>query len=150
MVWKSLFAVSLLVSLSIPFAQKNPSGERVLPPGVKVIWDIDKAYRETTETRERVCINGLWQWQPAEPEATQVPTDGWGYFKVPGPWPGITDYMQKRLPSRVSSSEMERCADEVGFCCLVSTADKNPLKLDKPPNRFASRICELLRCNFRE
>ncbi len=95
MVWKSLFAVSLLASLSIPFAQKNPSGERVLPTGVKVVWDIDKAYRETTETREKVCINGLWQWQPSEPEATQVPTDGWGYFKVPGPWPGITDYMQK-------------------------------------------------------
>ena len=24
----------------------------------------------------------------------EVPTDGWGYFKVPGPWPGITSYMQ--------------------------------------------------------
>ncbi len=23
------------------------------------------------------------------------PTKNWGYFKVPGCWPGITDYMQK-------------------------------------------------------
>ncbi|MEZ8219874.1 Glycosyl hydrolases family 2, sugar binding domain, partial [Candidatus Fervidibacteria bacterium JGI MDM2 JNZ-1-D12] len=95
MVWQLLFVVSLLVSLSISFAQEKPSEEGILPSGVKVVWDIDKAYRETTATRERVCINGLWQWQPADPEATQVPRDGWGYFKVPGPWPGITDYMQK-------------------------------------------------------
>ena len=26
--------------------------------------------------------------------ATEPPPDGWGYFKVPGSWPGITDYMQ--------------------------------------------------------
>ncbi len=66
-----------------------------LPEGVKAVWDLDGAYRESTPTRERVCINGLWRWQPA-PELTEtVPTDGWGYFKVPGSWPGITDYMQK-------------------------------------------------------
>ncbi|MCS7254770.1 MAG: hypothetical protein NZ781_12205 [Armatimonadetes bacterium] len=95
MVWRFLFAVGFLAGLSISLAQEKPSEEGILPPGVKVVWDIDKAYRETTATRERICINGLWQWQPASPEATQVPTDGWGYFKVPGSWPGITDYMQK-------------------------------------------------------
>ncbi|MDP2899122.1 MAG: glycoside hydrolase family 2 TIM barrel-domain containing protein, partial [bacterium] len=66
-----------------------------LPAGVKAVWDFGKAYRETTPTRERVCVNGLWRWQPAETKADRVPTDGWGYFKVPGCWPGITDYMQK-------------------------------------------------------
>jgi beta-galactosidase len=66
-----------------------------LPEGVKAVWGLDKAYREATPTRERVCINGLWRWQPA-PELTETaPTDGWGYFKVPGSWPGVTDYMQK-------------------------------------------------------
>jgi beta-galactosidase len=68
---------------------------QVLPAGVKAVWDLKTAYREATETRERLCINGLWQWQPADPLDNQVPTDGWGYFKVPGSWPGITDYMQK-------------------------------------------------------
>jgi len=66
-----------------------------LPEGVRAVWDISKAYRETTSTRERICINGLWRWQPAEAQSQQVPTDNWGYFKVPGPWPGVTDYMQK-------------------------------------------------------
>ena len=31
-----------------------------LPSGVKAVWDLDLAYRETTSTRERICINGLW------------------------------------------------------------------------------------------
>jgi hypothetical protein len=67
----------------------------VLPAGVRAVWDLDKAYREKTPTRERACINGLWRWQPAKAAGDVVPTDGWGYFKVPGCWPGIGDYMQK-------------------------------------------------------
>ena len=42
-----------------------------------------------------MCINGLWRWQPSDGTADRVPTGDWGYFKVPGSWPGITDYMQK-------------------------------------------------------
>jgi len=38
-----------------------------LPAGVRAVWDIDQAYRETTATREQLCLNGLWRWQPAEP-----------------------------------------------------------------------------------
>jgi hypothetical protein len=66
-----------------------------LPAGVRAVWDLDKAQRESTPTRERVCINGLWRWQPVETETATPPTSGWGYFKVPGCWPGITDYLQK-------------------------------------------------------
>lgn len=66
-----------------------------LPEGAKVVWELSKAHRETTPTRERICLNGLWQWQPAEAQAQQTPARNWGYFKVPGCWPGITDYMQK-------------------------------------------------------
>ena len=66
-----------------------------LPPGVSAVWDLSKAYRDTTPTRERICINGLWRWQPADAQSQQVPDANWGYFKVPGCWPGITDYMQK-------------------------------------------------------
>ena len=67
----------------------------VLPEGVKAVWDLDKAYRQKTPTRERVCINGLWRWQPVGNAGDAVPIDGWGYFKVPGSWPGHTDYMEK-------------------------------------------------------
>jgi len=40
-----------------------------LPPGVKAVWDLKKAYRAATPTRERVSINGLWRWQPAASDA---------------------------------------------------------------------------------
>ena len=66
-----------------------------LPKGVRAVWDVEKAYRRSTPTHERICINGLWRWQPADKDANVVPTEKWGYFKVPGNWPGITDYMQK-------------------------------------------------------
>ncbi len=65
-----------------------------LPPGVTAVWDAAKAVRETTPTRERLCINGLWRWQPAAENAREVPAGEWGYYKVPACWPGIQDYMQ--------------------------------------------------------
>jgi hypothetical protein len=58
-----------------------------LPPNVQAVWEMTKAYRETTPTRQRICVNGLWLFQPAETKADQVPAGNWGYFKVPGPWP---------------------------------------------------------------
>jgi len=66
-----------------------------LPQGAQVVWDMSKAYHQTSPTRERICINGLWRWQPVQAGSEQVPDGNWGYFKVPGCWPGITDYMQK-------------------------------------------------------
>jgi beta-galactosidase len=63
--------------------------------GPDVIWDITRAYWQTTSTRERICINGIWCWQPASNIAEEVPAGEWGYFKVPGCWPGTSDYMQK-------------------------------------------------------
>ena len=74
-----------------PAAQPDP----LPPPGVQAVWTLDQAFRKSTPTRECVCINGLWQWQPAVDDSRQVLNDRWGYFKVPGCWPGITDYMQK-------------------------------------------------------
>src|SRR5947207_10758290 len=68
-----------------------------LPEGVRAVWDLSKAHRERTPTRERVCLNGLWRWQPAEAkvEGAAVPAGEWGFFKTPGAWPGVTDYLQK-------------------------------------------------------
>ena len=82
-------------------ASANPGGGGpprsavALPEGVKVVWDLGRAHWDKTPTRARVCINGLWRWQPAEATAEELPVGGWGYFKVPGSWPGLTDYMQK-------------------------------------------------------
>ena len=65
-----------------------------LPPGAKAVWDMSSAYRETTPTRQRICVNGLWRWQPADGDPAEVPSDNWGHFKVPGPWPGIESWIQ--------------------------------------------------------
>jgi beta-galactosidase len=63
-----------------------------LPDGVKAVWNLDKAHRDTTPTRERICLNGLWRWQPAKDVDDSAPDDGWGYFKVPGFWQGNSNY----------------------------------------------------------
>src|SRR5579864_4097707 len=83
------------VTMGVVHAQAAAVSSVPLPPGVQAVWEPDKAYHETTATRERICMNGLWRWQPAGAQAKDVPSEAWGYFKVPGCWPGITDYMQK-------------------------------------------------------
>ncbi len=85
----------LLLSIRTTPAQEQPASK--LPDGVVAAWDLADAFRESTNTRERVCINGLWNFQPADAELSpaEVPANDWGWFKVPGCWPGITDYMQK-------------------------------------------------------
>ncbi len=88
-------ALAFIVAGAPRQAMGQEAGAVQLPPGVKAVWDVQKAYREGTPARERICINGLWLWQPATAAAEEVPAGGWGYFKVPGSWPGITDYMQK-------------------------------------------------------
>jgi beta-galactosidase len=69
--------------------------DAVLPPGVRAVWDMGKAARVSTPTRERVCINGLWRWQPADAIGDRVPSDNWGFCKVPAAW---TDTSQDIYP----------------------------------------------------
>jgi beta-galactosidase len=80
-----------LVAIMVPCLAQTVQ----LPAGIKAVWNLDQAYRETTPTRERLCLNGLWRWQPAGNDAATVPAENWGFFKVPGPWPGRSDWMQK-------------------------------------------------------
>src|SRR3954470_1208392 len=88
------FAICLLTAAAFP-ARCGAESNAALPPGVRAVWDVGRAWREATPTRERVCVNGLWRWRSAGEADDAVPIDGWGYFKVPGPWPGINDYLQK-------------------------------------------------------
>ena len=90
-VTRPLVCILLLLTAGCAYAQFAAE----LPRGVSAVWDLGKAHHETTPTRELVCINGLWRWQPADAAAEAVPADGWGYFKVPGPWPGINNWLQK-------------------------------------------------------
>ena len=90
-----LFALAAWLMAAAAGTSCPAQADAPLPGGAKVVWDLGKAYREKTPTRERICLNGLWRWQPAAGGADAVPADRWGWFKVPGCWPGITDYMQK-------------------------------------------------------
>jgi len=72
------------------FSDVASAGDASLPAGVRAVWDMEKAHRETTPTRERICINGLWRWQPVEDAESAVPIDRWGFYKVPGPWAANT------------------------------------------------------------
>ncbi len=85
--------VSLALAVLAPGTARAAPSDAPLPPGVKAVWDPGKASREKTSTRERVCLNGLWRWQPANDAADAVPADLWGFFKVPGFWPGNGGYM---------------------------------------------------------
>ena len=82
-----------LIMLHCP-AKAQSQLEITLPPGVRAVWDPAKALHETTPTRQRLCLNGLWRWQPAAADALPVPLAAWGYYKVPACWPGNQDYMQ--------------------------------------------------------
>ena len=78
-----------------------------LPQGVRAVWDLSKAYRETTPTRERICINGLWRWQPAGDPARLCRTSKWGYFKVPGLLARDHRLHAEGLPDALSASGLE-------------------------------------------
>jgi hypothetical protein len=91
---KLLLAIGITTS-GISCGSRADQVATALPLGVEFVWDLNKAFHETTPTRERICLNGLWRWQPAESQSESLPAGKWGYFKVPGCWPGITDYLQK-------------------------------------------------------
>ncbi len=90
-----LLLAALWAMLAMPFSSvaQEKSGA-TLPAGVKAVWDTANAYHETTLTRERLCINGLWRWQPATDNTSPIPTAAWGYYKVPACWPGNQDYVE--------------------------------------------------------
>lgn len=89
------WAVLVALVAIVPGEVRGDESTASLPDGVSAVWDLDKAYSEATPTRGRVCLNGLWRWQPAKDAVEVVPDGGWGHFKVPGSWPGISNYMQK-------------------------------------------------------
>lgn len=81
------------ISLTVTRSKTTSPCDAPLPPGFSGDpWSIDDAWSERTPTRERLSLNGLWGFRPlleGDPEQ-QVPAAGnsWGWFKVPGIWPG--------------------------------------------------------------
>ncbi len=54
---------------------------------------LDGAERWGNAFRDRICLNGLWQFFPLKPGTSQktLPEkgSGWCWFKVPGAWPAV-------------------------------------------------------------
>lgn len=99
--------------------------DRDVPPpdgsSPQTLDSFEGAWRCTTPTRERICLNGLWGFRPVLPEenAATPPAagSGWGYFKVPGAWPvrdnGMRFYLSPLLsaeivPDRLNSAWYRR------------------------------------------
>ena len=74
----------------VPFGRADDAAVP-LPEGVTAVWDETKAYREATPTRERICLNGLWRWQPGETRRHSRRRGTGAIARVPGSWPGISD-----------------------------------------------------------
>ncbi len=54
--------VCILVALVFGLLQGGAAGEDAvveLPEGVQTVWGLEETHRESTKTRERICINGL-------------------------------------------------------------------------------------------
>lgn len=88
-------AIVVLTCVAFVMSMTPRAAVATLADGVTAEWGLGGAHRETTPTRERVSVNGLWEWRPAETtpatgEATADATDveAWGHVKVPAPWPG--------------------------------------------------------------
>ncbi|MBS5532781.1 hypothetical protein KH017_18500, partial [bacterium] len=75
---------------------------------------LSDAWRQTTPTRERISLNGLWEFHPVlapdELEKIPGPETGWGWFKVPGAWPtepnGMSFYLKPEVLSRFKAAEL--------------------------------------------
>ncbi len=82
-------------SLTVSHLRALVKADAMLPPDAEQTpWSLSDAWRQTTPTRERLSLNGLWGFRPVlKDEATDaVPAVGdcWGWFKVPGIWPSGT------------------------------------------------------------
>ena len=53
-------------------------------------WSLADAWKVSTATRARYCLNGLWGVRPAlsndAPDAVPGPQDNWGWGKIPSIW----------------------------------------------------------------
>jgi len=75
-----LVALLLAITANESLAEKPTESDAPLPAGVKAVWELGRAWHEETPTRQRICVNGLWRWQPADASAERdgVPAAGWG------------------------------------------------------------------------
>ena len=122
--------------------------DAVLPAGVKAVWNLDKAQREKTATRERVCLNGLWRWQPARRRPTAVPGADGAISRFP-PSGRDTPATPGGLPDALRPSELEECEPGGSHRRLVSARITVPEDWTGRRIALTRGVCELLRRRLR-
>ena len=132
----------------VPARAASVPADAPLPAGVKAVWDLDKASHET-RPRASGSASTACGAAAGRGRGRRVPTDNWGYFKVPGCWPGIADYMQKDCQTRLRPSELEGREPRRHHRGLVSARDHRPRGMGRPPHRPLRRVPELLRRRLR-
>lgn len=51
------------------------------------MWDLSDAYSISTETRDKICLHGIWRFSPAFSGRGELPGESGQYYsKVPGRW----------------------------------------------------------------
>ncbi|WP_303056023.1 glycoside hydrolase family 2 TIM barrel-domain containing protein [Victivallis vadensis] len=102
----------------------------VAPPDGRTtaeVFSLNDAWRLSTPTREQISLNGLWQFRPCiqKEDSAAVPAQdtGWGWFKVPGHWPGtlrnnsrlgsatpfyLSSYIRRKMPRTLYSAWYRR------------------------------------------
>jgi len=72
----------------------KPIADMPLPKDAKNIWEPSDSWKLKNDSREKICINGLWRFLPETTGMTKIPAEGkgWGWFKVPGIWPKAKDW----------------------------------------------------------
>lgn len=61
------------------------AGDPQLPSPFRTGWGEEKA-QTLSQTRARICLNGVWHFQPAAAASNPPPAAGWGFIQVPGAW----------------------------------------------------------------
>ncbi len=87
----SIFSTTGVVeydNLSVRLVALYPKPEDAAPPAPEdVLWSADRAWRQESPTRGRLCLNGSWRFHPGGDEsAPPAAGTGWGWMRVPGSW----------------------------------------------------------------
>ncbi|MCL1920091.1 MAG: hypothetical protein FWG50_03285 [Kiritimatiellaeota bacterium] len=80
------------LSLKVSRVRAMRPANAPLPDGApQDVWGLGDAWRQATPTRERICLNGLWQFRPVltneVPDSPPGADDCWGWCKIPAVWP---------------------------------------------------------------
>ena len=139
----------LIVVLGLIWLPRGTFGaqqaEAALPAGVKAVWDFDKAFREKSPTRKRVCLNGLWRWQPGAVGQTGRSCRHLGLLQGSRPMAGIERIRSQRIADRLPAPKMAEAGPDQSHQGLVSAGIHRSRRLDRQAHYAVLGLFEFAR-----